>query len=70
MSINNLSNDERNSLINNWIHSERDRNILRSRFIDGIKIETIAEDFDLSVRQINNILYDGKKTIEDKINLH
>lgn len=44
-------------IINEYIHSERDRKILLRRYIDGIKLEPLAEEFGLSVPQIKNIVY-------------
>lgn len=44
-------------LIDEHIHSERDRAILKRRLIDGICFEPLAEEFDLSVRQTKNIIY-------------
>ena len=52
----NLSRSELNHLIEEWIFSERDRNILKRRLLDGITYERIAEEFDMSVRQIKNII--------------
>lgn len=46
--------DER---INDRIHNERDRKILRRRMIDGITYERLAMEFDMSTRQIKNIVY-------------
>ena len=43
-------------LIAEYIHSERDRAILCRRLIDGITMEKLAEEFDMSVRQIQNII--------------
>lgn len=40
-------------------HAERNRKILKRRIIDGICYEPLAEEFDLSVRQTQNIVYDG-----------
>ena len=37
-------------------NAERDRKILRRRMIDGIKFETLAEEFSLSVTQTKNII--------------
>ena len=51
----NLSRTEVNQLIDEWIigkNAERDRAILRRRLIDGITFERLAEEFDLSVRQM------------------
>lgn len=44
-------------LIDEYIHSERDRAILKRRLIDGICYEKLAEEFDLSVRHVKNIVY-------------
>lgn len=52
----NISRSELNNLIEEWIFSERDRNILKRRLLDGITYERIAEEFDMSVRQIKNII--------------
>ena len=43
-------------VIDEHIHSERDRAILKRRFIDGLTYEKLAEEFDMSVRQIKNII--------------
>lgn len=37
-------------IINEYIHSERDRAIIKRRLIDGISIERLAEEFDRSPR--------------------
>ena len=44
-------------LIDEWIFSERDRKILKRRLLDGICYEPLAEEFDISVRQIKTIVY-------------
>lgn len=41
------------------LHAERNRKILKRRLIDGICYEPLAEEFDLSVRQTQNIIYGG-----------
>ena len=50
-------------LINEYIHSERNRAILKRRLIDGICFEPLAEEFDMSVSQVKRIVYKGEKTI-------
>ena len=57
MKIEELSRSEISFLIDEWIFSERDRAMLKRRLLDGIKFETLAEEFDLSVRQTKNIIY-------------
>lgn len=58
-----LSRSEIEHLIDEWVMSERDRRILKRRLLDGIIYDRLAEEFDMSVRQIKNIVYRGEKTI-------
>ena len=53
----NISNSDIEHLIDEWIKSERGRRILKRRLIDGICFEPLAEEFELSVRQVKNIVY-------------
>lgn len=53
----NLTNSELAKLIAEYIHSERDRKIMKSRLIDGLTYEAIAELYDISTRQVKNIVY-------------
>lgn len=43
--------------IDEWILNEKYRKILKRRLLDGITYENIAGEFDMSVRQIKNIIY-------------
>lgn len=52
--------------IDEWILNEKYRAILKRRLIDGICYEPLAEEFDMSVRQIKRIVY----KCEDKIFRH
>ena len=51
------TNSQIREIIGEWIHSERDRRILERRLIDGLTFERLAEEFDMSVRQMKNIVY-------------
>lgn len=51
------TNSQIREIIDEYIHSERDRAILKRRLIDGICFEPLAEEFDMSVRQMKNIVY-------------
>ena len=55
------------AVIDEHIHSERDRAILKRRLIDGICFEPLAEEFDMSVPQIKRIVYKGYKTVFNKL---
>ena len=57
------SNSQIEKVIDEYIHSERDRAILKRRLIDGIFFEPLAEEFGLSVRQTKNIVYKAEKKI-------
>lgn len=48
--------------IDEHIHSERDRAILKRRLVDGITFERLAEEFDRTPRQMQRII--------DKLELH
>jgi DNA-directed RNA polymerase specialized sigma24 family protein len=55
-----LSRSQIEHLIDEWVvgrNAARDRMILKRRLIDGITYERLAEEFDLSVRQVKNIVY-------------
>lgn len=43
--------------IDEKIHSEIDRKLLKRRLIDGLTQEKLAEEFDMSVRQVQRKLY-------------
>ena len=54
-----LTNTELLNAINDRVngpHEERNRAILKRRFVDGICFEPLAEEFGLSVRQTKNIV--------------
>lgn len=64
------SRSEIDALIDEWIigrNAERDRKILKRRLLDGITYDKLAEEFDLSVRQVKNIVYRGEDRIFTKI---
>lgn len=58
-----LSRSQINHLIDEWIFSERDRAIAKRRMLDGICYEPLAEEFDLSVKQIKRIVYKAQATV-------
>ena len=51
-----MTNSEIRNIIDELVHSERDREILKRRFIDGIKYEPLAEEYDMSRTQIVRIV--------------
>lgn len=57
------SNSEITKIINEYIHNERNRKLLLRRYVDGITLESLAEEFELSVRQVKNIIYKNEDVI-------
>ena len=49
----NLDRFEWENLIDRWIFDEKDRIILKRKFLDNIALEKIAEEIDMSVIQTN-----------------
>ena len=58
-----ISNSQLEKLIDEWLHSERDRKIIKRRLLDGICYEPLAEEFNMSVRQTQNIVYKAQKEL-------
>ena len=44
-------------LIDEYIHSERDRRIMKSRYIDGLTFKELEDKYHLSERRIKAICY-------------
>lgn len=62
-----ISRTEYENIISEWIHSERDRKIIRRKILDGITFEQLAEESDLSVNQVKRIVYHTKEIIMNHI---
>jgi hypothetical protein len=57
------SRTELTEAIDEWILNEKHRAILKRRLIDGICFEPLAEEFDMSPRQIKRIVYKAQETL-------
>lgn len=51
-----ITTSELSHIIDEWIFNEKYRNILKRKLIDGITYEALAEEVDMSVRQVKNIV--------------
>lgn len=51
------SNSKVVEVIEEWVHSERDRLIMKDRLVNGYTYEFLAEKYELSDRQIKRIIY-------------
>lgn len=64
LDVDNLSNSQLAFLIDEWCHNSKYREILKLRFIDGVTFEALAEEVDMSVRQVQNIVHkEGDKVL-------
>lgn len=57
------SRSELTAAIDEWILNEKHRAILKRRLIDGICFEPLAEEFDMSVRQVKRIVYKAQEIL-------
>ena len=60
----NLSRSELQYLIDQWIFNERDRMIVSDRLLRSATYEQLAEKYDMSDRQIKNIVYKSIDRLE------
>lgn len=58
-----LSRSEIVFLVDEWILNDRDRNIIKRKLIDGITFEMLAEEQNLSVQRVKEIVSKGRKKI-------
>lgn len=61
-----LSYTEIEKLISEWILSERDRKIMRRKLLDGIPIERISEEVDMSPRQVHRIVKKNTAKLQER----
>lgn len=57
------TNSQIQALIEDYIHSERDRRILYRRLVDGITYERLAEEFEISTAQTKRIIYKAEEIL-------
>lgn len=50
------TNSKIRELIDEYLHSDRDRRLLYRRLVDGVTFERLAEEFELSVSQTKRII--------------
>lgn len=65
----NLSRSEWEKLIDEYVigrNSERNRQILKRRLLDGLTYERLAEEFDMSIQNVCSIIY----KCQDKVFKH
>lgn len=61
------TNSQIEHMIDEYVHNERDRQIMKRRFIDGVVFEKLAEEFDLSTQRVKAIVYKNWQRIVAKM---
>ena len=74
MNLKGIRNSDISYWIDEYVHSERDRLILKKRLIDGYTYQQIIdylylEHIELSERQVKNIVYRAQRELFDGWNL-
>ena len=62
-----LTNSELAELIGEHIHSERDRQIMRMKLIDGLTYEKIAEIMEMSPRYVRSLV---RKLMNERLKIY
>ena len=57
------TNSQIKALIEEHIHSRRDRQVLFLRLVEGLTFEKIAEEMELSVRHTKTIVYKAEEIL-------
>lgn len=63
MTFPDLSRSEYEHIIDEYVFNEKARAIIKRRMLDGITYDKLSEEFDMSVRQIQNIVYKTEQII-------
>lgn len=58
-----LSRSEYENIIDEWVFDEKARAIIKRRLLDGITYDSLSVEFNMSVRQIQNIVYKTEKIV-------
>ena len=67
MDLRELSTDDIEYLIEQYIHNQVHRKILKRRLLDHIKFDDLAEEFNYSVRHVKRIVYKNQDILYSRI---
>lgn len=62
-----LTNSELAEIIGEHIHSERDRQIMKMKLIDGLTYEKIAENMEMSPRYVRSLV---RKLMNERLKIY
>lgn len=61
--INTKCRSEWEYLIREWVHDEKDRKMLTRFLLDGVRLEPLAEEFDMSSVQCQKRIFDAREQL-------
>jgi hypothetical protein len=61
--LNTKSRSEWRTLIGEWIYNERDRKMLERYLLDGVSLEKLGEEFELSTVQCKKRMANARKQL-------
>lgn len=61
--FNDLPNSKLRTMIDEWIHSSRGRDMLKDHLIDGMTYEQMAEKYDISVRWVKHLMRENMRKL-------
>lgn len=68
--IKNVTRTQLNTMIDEYVvgfKAERNRRLMKRRLCDGLTFEELAEEADMSVRQVKKIIYDNQEILVKKL---
>ena len=63
-----LSRSEYEYIIDEWVFNEKARAIIKRRLFDGITYDCLSEEFNMSPRQIQNIVHKTEQIVFKHVN--
>ena len=58
-----VPNSKLRAMIDEWIHSSRERDMLKDHLIDGMTYEQMAEKYDISVRWVKHLMCENMRKL-------
>lgn len=62
-----MKNSEIAQIIDEYVHNEKHRQMLKRRWIDGITFEELAYEFEFSVTQVKRIIHKYDKLLDKMV---
>lgn len=64
MKFEDIPNSRISEIVDEYIHSQRDRGLMKDRYINGFTYERLGEMYDLSTLQVKRIVYKQSERLQ------